>query len=79
VGLRAGLDETEKRKFLTLPGLELRPFGRPARSQSLYRLRYPVESELIIRRGQKLSRDCTACDRNLILMLKGLHLSEVLM
>jgi hypothetical protein len=26
---------------LTLPGLELRPLGRPARSQSLYRLRYP--------------------------------------
>jgi hypothetical protein len=27
-------------KFLTLPRLELRPFGRPARSQSLYRQRY---------------------------------------
>jgi hypothetical protein len=25
VGLRAGLDAAEKRKFLTLPGLELRP------------------------------------------------------
>jgi hypothetical protein len=37
---RAGLDELEKREFLTLPGLELRPFGRPARSQSLYRLHY---------------------------------------
>jgi hypothetical protein len=31
----------EKRKFLPLLGLELRPFGRPARSQSLYELRYP--------------------------------------
>jgi hypothetical protein len=30
----------EKRKFLTLPGLELRPLCCPARSQSLYRLRY---------------------------------------
>jgi hypothetical protein len=38
---RAGLDDVEKRKFLTLPGLELRPLGRPARSQSLYRQRYP--------------------------------------
>jgi hypothetical protein len=38
---RAGLDDVEKRKLLTLPGLELRPLGRPARSQSLYRLRYP--------------------------------------
>jgi hypothetical protein len=27
---RAGLDDVEKRKFLTLPGLELRPLGRPA-------------------------------------------------
>jgi hypothetical protein len=25
---RAGLDDVEKRKFLTLPGLELRPLGR---------------------------------------------------
>jgi hypothetical protein len=38
---RAGLDDLEKRKFLSLPGLELRPLGRPASSQSLYRLRYP--------------------------------------
>jgi hypothetical protein len=41
MGLRAGLDHVEKRKFFILPGLELRPFGRPARSQSLYRLSYP--------------------------------------
>jgi hypothetical protein len=40
VGPRAGLDYVEKRKFLTLPGLKLRPLGRPTRSQSLYRLRY---------------------------------------
>jgi hypothetical protein len=26
------VDDLEKRKFLTLPELELRPFGRPARS-----------------------------------------------
>jgi hypothetical protein len=36
-----GLDAVERRKFLTPPGLELRPLGRPTRSQSLYRLRYP--------------------------------------
>jgi hypothetical protein len=36
---RVGLDDVENRKFLTLLGLELRPFGRPTRSQSLYRLR----------------------------------------
>jgi hypothetical protein len=32
VGPRTGLDDVEKGKFLTLPGLELRPLGRPARS-----------------------------------------------
>jgi hypothetical protein len=39
---RAGLDDVVRRKFLPLPVLELRPLGRSARSQSLYRLRYPV-------------------------------------
>jgi hypothetical protein len=41
VGPRASLDGVKKRKFLTLFGLELRLFSRPAHSQSLYRLRYP--------------------------------------
>jgi hypothetical protein len=41
VGPRAGLDDVEKKKFLTLPGLEIRPLSRTIRSQSLYRLRYP--------------------------------------
>jgi hypothetical protein len=34
----------EKWIFFTLPGFELRTLGRPARSQSLYRLSYPVTS-----------------------------------
>jgi hypothetical protein len=42
---RAGLDDVEKGKFLTLPGLEHRPFGRPARSQSLYRLCWVIEGK----------------------------------
>jgi hypothetical protein len=29
-----GMGDVEKGYFLTLPGLELRPLGRPARSQS---------------------------------------------
>jgi hypothetical protein len=29
---RAGLDDVEKKILLTLPGLKLRPLGRPARS-----------------------------------------------
>jgi hypothetical protein len=41
VGARADLDNVQKTKFLTLLGLEIRPLGRPTRSQSLYRLRYP--------------------------------------
>jgi hypothetical protein len=40
VGPRSGLDDVEQRIFLTLPGLEIRPPGRKARSQSLYRLCY---------------------------------------
>jgi hypothetical protein len=37
----AGMDDVEKRKFLTLLRLELRTLGPPVRSQSLYRLSYP--------------------------------------
>jgi hypothetical protein len=44
VGHRAGLDVGEKRKFLTLPGLELQPLGHPAHSQLLYRLLYVFRS-----------------------------------
>jgi hypothetical protein len=35
MGPGAGLDDKEMRKILPLPGLELRPHGHPARSQSL--------------------------------------------
>jgi hypothetical protein len=37
VDLRAGLDDVEKRKFLILPGLELRPLGRPALLHYLFK------------------------------------------
>jgi hypothetical protein len=47
VDLRAGLDDVEKRKFLTLPGLGFQPLSRPTRSQSLYRLRYPGSSKYL--------------------------------
>jgi hypothetical protein len=42
VDTRAGVDDLEKRKFFTLPGLELPSLSRPTRSQSLYRLRCGV-------------------------------------
>jgi hypothetical protein len=48
VGPRAVLGDVEERKFLTLLGVELRPVGRPARSQSLYRLRYPGSKIIIV-------------------------------
>jgi hypothetical protein len=38
---RTSLHHLNKRKFFTLPRLVLRPLGRPARNQSLYRLRCP--------------------------------------
>jgi hypothetical protein len=38
---RAGLDDMEEWKFLTLPGFEVRTLGLPARSQPMCRLRYP--------------------------------------
>jgi hypothetical protein len=47
VGPRAGVDDVEKRKFLTLLELELRPPGLPARNQSLYRLSYPGSWNMI--------------------------------
>jgi hypothetical protein len=45
VSPRAGRDDVEKGKFLSLPELKLRPLGRPARSQSLYRLSNPGSSK----------------------------------
>jgi hypothetical protein len=41
LGPRFGLEDVEKKKFLTLSGLELRPFRCPVRSQLLYQLRCP--------------------------------------
>jgi hypothetical protein len=54
------MDDVEKRKFLTVPGLELRFLGCAARSQSLYRLHYPgsytffLVSEFIATSGELL-------------------------
>jgi hypothetical protein len=47
VGPRTGLDDKEKRKFLPVPRLEFWPHGRPARSESLYRLSYPGSQKYI--------------------------------
>jgi hypothetical protein len=74
VDLRAGLDDLEKRKFLTLPEFELRSLGRPARSLSLYRLSYPgsffslyvhIKSRVDIGFGK-----CNSCDLLLSFKIK---------
>jgi hypothetical protein len=44
----AGLDDVEKWKLLPPPGLELRPLGRLARSQSLYPLSYPGSCSIML-------------------------------
>jgi hypothetical protein len=68
----AGLEDVEKRKFLILPGLELRPLGRPARSQSLYRLRYPGSSlcssfNIFTQIAALCSKPCHLKDRHVII------------
>jgi hypothetical protein len=42
VDVRAGLDDVENRKFLTLPGLELRPLGRPSSRYTDYAIPTPI-------------------------------------
>jgi hypothetical protein len=61
----AGADDVERRKILTLPALKLRPLGRPAHSQSLYRLRYPgslLEMVLCCKKYQGLKQICVTKD-----------------
>jgi hypothetical protein len=41
---RTDLEDVKRRKYLATPRHELGPLGRPARSQSLYRLRYRCSS-----------------------------------
>jgi hypothetical protein len=66
VNPRAGLDDVEKRKFFALQGFELQTLGHPARSQSLYRLRYLGSSD----RKDKFQRILIATNFN------GGHLKE---
>jgi hypothetical protein len=56
LGPRIGLGDVGKRKFLNVAELELRPLGRPARTQSLYRLRYPGSN--FITKNQYYILDC---------------------
>jgi hypothetical protein len=48
VGPQSRVDAVEKRTFLPVPGLELRPLGRPARSMSLYRLSYTASTLILL-------------------------------
>jgi hypothetical protein len=47
MGPKAGLDDVERRKILPLPGLQLQPLGRPARSQSPHRSFYSLVPYLL--------------------------------
>jgi hypothetical protein len=49
---RVGLNDVEKGKFMNLPEHERQPLGRKARSQSLYRLRYPHKVKTIVKQKQ---------------------------
>jgi hypothetical protein len=65
---RASLDKMEKRKFLTLPELELRLLGRPAHSQSLYRLSYPgsLKDYKLFKKGATSWSESGSGDMNVI-------------
>jgi hypothetical protein len=69
VGPRAGLNDAERRKILPLPGLELRPLGCPARSQSLYRLHYVFVTPQYQVSWKPVHRFSSCCFRSLSLSL----------
>jgi hypothetical protein len=83
VGPRAGLDDMEKRKFLTLPRLEIRPLGLSARNQSVYRLRYPgsvqLQNEILVcKRRINTHRQIRLDIRRSSLRRKELEINRVL-
>jgi hypothetical protein len=91
VGPRAGLDDAEKRKFLTLPGLE---FQLVASYYTDYAIPAPLFSDIVSNegkasgseegklqgsdsmRGKYLSRGFTARDRNFNIKSGGLHVKH---
>jgi hypothetical protein len=64
-GPGAGLDDMEKKIFLTIPGLKLHPLNHPARSQSLYRIGYHGSSRRIGGRPLALQGECCRRSGNL--------------
>jgi hypothetical protein len=65
---RAFLDDLEKRKFLTLLGLELRPLGRPAHSQSLSRLHVlDCTKDILDGNERKTTRHCLFLHTGLVM------------
>jgi hypothetical protein len=73
------LDDVEKRKFLTLPGLEPRLLGRPTRNQSLYRLSYRGSLSSSNQRDVGKDEEERGCDiilsNNSGILLEGLRKS----
>jgi hypothetical protein len=75
---RTGPDDLEKRKFWPYRDSNTRPLSRPARSQSLYRLRYPASVtlcsiKLINFKSLKVSKSITIyfdqCDNHQVLQI----------
>jgi hypothetical protein len=68
---RPGLDDVEKRKFLTPPGLELRPLGRPARNQvsiptTLSRQTFSVPMSVLL-------HQCSRSRRKIVFSASAVH------
>jgi hypothetical protein len=61
MGPRTGMHDVGKRKFLTLPGLELRPFPFPFCSKLLYSLLYFSRFKFIISAIPKTLTKATKC------------------
>jgi hypothetical protein len=72
VGPRAGLNDMENRKFLTLQRLEHRPLGRPVRNQSLCRLPY-LERLIICPRFLSLNPGPQEYDSRMLATTTGIH------
>jgi hypothetical protein len=54
---RFNLNVLEKEKILNLTEPELRPLGRPARTQSLYQQRYPSSPLILYQSGKQSAEE----------------------
>jgi hypothetical protein len=75
VDLRVDLDDIAEIKILDLLGLEAEPLGRPARSQSLYRLSYSSgEAELAYKLSAPVNSSALHVRDSNVMMNTGLEI-----